>query len=196
MKKTILLTTIGVLAVICAALLYSVLSKEFKTEQPEFTQNTESIENTFDNENAPKPEPNYADFTVYSYENDEYKLSDIVSEGKPTVINFWATWCGYCKEEMPDFDSVYREYKDRVNFMMIDVCGHGNDDRDKAQSYVENEGFEFPVYYDDKLSAAQTYGIGSFPTTVIIDGDGVISYASPGMMDRNKLVALIDSAIR
>ena len=207
MKKTIIWSVIGVLGLVIAVLLYNVLSKEFKpdevklttppTENTEASKDQEKPDNKESSENnESKPTGDYRDFSVYTYDGKETKLSEVIAEGKPTIVNFWTTWCGYCKQEMPDFNEVYKEYSDRVNFMMVDVNGEGNDNRDEAKAYVSEAGFEFPVYYDDQLSATYAYGIGSFPTTVVIDRNGYTRYANPGMMSKETLVSIIETIIK
>lgn len=144
-----------------------------------------------DNDGA---ELNYNNFTVYDNESNEIALSDIVNEGKPVVINFWTTWCPYCINEMPEFEEVYTEYDGKVNFMMIDVDGGGNDDINKAKQYIADEGYTFPVYFDSALYAAQAYNIGSFPTTVIIDARGNEIYNRSGSLSKEALISFIDGA--
>lgn len=198
MKKTVLWSIIAVLVIVVAVLGYSVLSREYSSPSlPDGAQNEKDQiegENTQDKPQADTV-PDYRDFTVYTYEGDTVSLSDKMSEGKPCVINFWTTWCGYCKQEMPDFNEVYKEYGDRVNFMMVDVNGGGNDNMEDARAYVEGEGFEFPVYYDTDMSAASAYGLRSFPTTVVINAEGVTVYAYPGMMEKQTLISLIETAL-
>lgn len=208
MNKTVLWIIIGVLVIAMAVLGYMVLSREFEPENPanailDKTDSTKDTANDIpesdtaeNNDDSSEPTADYRDFTIYTYEGDAVTLSEIVKEGKPVVINFWTTWCTYCKEEMPDFNEVYKEYADRVNFMMIDVNGGGNDDMDKAYDYIDESDFEFPVYYDSEMSAAQAYGLTSFPTSVVIDTDGVMIYAYPGMLSKQNLVSLIEHAIK
>lgn len=139
---------------------------------------------------------NFSDFTVYDYNNNKVSLSDKLSEGKPVVFNYWTTWCPYCLEEMPDFDEVYAEYKDRVTFMMIDVNGGGNDTIPEAKEYIEEMGYSFPVYFDTDLSATYAYGVGSFPTTGIIDTDGNLYYCQAGMLTKDRLITMIDDILK
>ncbi|MBP3544577.1 MAG: TlpA family protein disulfide reductase, partial [Lachnospiraceae bacterium] len=71
-------------------------------------------EETTEPEKVPAP-----DFTVIDAEGNEVKLSDM--RGKPVVVNFWASWCGPCKMEMPEFEEVYKELGDEVHFMMVNL---------------------------------------------------------------------------
>lgn len=141
------------------------------------------------------PPSDFSDFTVYDYKNDKVSLSDKLSEGKPVVFNYWTTWCPYCLEEMPDFEEVYKEYGDKVTFMMIDVNGGGNDTIPEAKAYIEEMEYSFPVYFDTDLSATYAYGVGSFPTTGIIDTDGNLYYCQAGMLTKDRLITMIEDIL-
>lgn len=125
------------------------------------------------------------DFTVYTL--DGQALSLAAMRGKPVVLNFWASWCPPCKEEMPDFESVFRELGDEVQFMMVNVTDGERETVEKGQAYVDAEGFTFPIFYDTDQDAAYQYGISSIPTTYFIDADGVVVAGSRGMIDEEVL---------
>lgn len=109
------------------------------------------------------------DFTAIDYEGNTVKLSDYV--GKPIVLNFWATWCVYCKMEMPDFSSAQKAYPDVV-FLMVNATGVNNETVEGAKKYVESEGFDFTVLFDTNGEALNAYGVASFPTTYFISAEG------------------------
>ncbi|MBR6513893.1 MAG: TlpA family protein disulfide reductase [Clostridia bacterium] len=149
---------------------------------------TDSIEDTSDTA--------YPDFTVYDYSGNAVSLSDKLGDGKPVVFNYWTTWCPYCLEEMPDFEEVYKEYGDRVTFMIIDVNGGGNDTIPEAKSYIDEKGYTFPVYYDTNLSATYAYNVSAFPTTGIVDAKGNIYYCQAGMLNKDKLITMIEDILK
>ena len=84
------------------------------------------------------------DFTVYDREGNAVNFSDFA--GKPVVINFWATWCGYCVKEMPSFEKAYQEFGDEVVFMMINVTDGFQETKEAAAEFIEEKGYTFPVY--------------------------------------------------
>ena len=109
------------------------------------------------------------DFIVIDRNGNEVKLSDM--RGKPVVINFWATWCGYCKLEMPDFEETYKKYGNDVHFMMVNMTDV-SETVQKATAYVDGEGFSFPIYFDTKMSAAHAYSVSSLPASYFVDASG------------------------
>jgi len=124
------------------------------------------------------------DFTVIDGEGKEVKLSDYF--GKPIVLNFWATWCHYCKEEMPDFNNAYKNHPD-VRFLMVNVTDGTNETVDGAKKYVSDNGFEFPILFDTKLNAVSTYGASGLPMTVFIDAEGNLVTYARGMLTAEQL---------
>ena len=118
------------------------------------------------------------DFTVLDMNGNSVKLSDYT--GKPIVINFWASWCTYCVQEMPDFEAMYKKYGDRVNFLMVNV---EDASLSTVKSYVASKGYSFPVFFDSTGEAAHVYGASALPTTYFFDANGNAIYYAPGMLD-------------
>ena len=140
--------------------------KQSESEQTNTTQENEATEET---SIAP-------DFTVVDGEGNEHKLSDFF--GKPIVLNFWASWCGPCKSEMPDFDEVYAEYKEDIHFLMVNLTDGNRETVSSAKEFIEEQGYSFPVYYDTKLEAMMAYYAYSIPMTFFINAEGeMIAYA-------------------
>lgn len=132
------------------------------------------------------------DFTVLDASGNQVKLSDVVANGKPIVLNFWASWCPPCKKEMPEFDAVYQELGDDIQFMMVDLTDGERETMEKAIQHVESEGYTFPVYFDTTQEAGAVYGIRSIPTTLFIDKDGYIVTGAQGAIDDTTLRKGID----
>lgn len=181
-KVILVLVLVFVLLLAGAALLYNTLSKNMETDQlatlpgqeqttPETSvppETTEPPETTAPAETEPEKNP-APDFTVYDGDGNAVKLSDYF--GKPIVLNFWASWCGPCKSEMPDFQKVFEEMGDEVQFLMVNSTG-GRETLDSAKAFIADSGYTFPVFYDTDLDASTIYGVYSLPSTYFIDGEG------------------------
>lgn len=142
------------------------------------------------------------DFTVTDKDGNEVKLSSLF--GKPIVLNFWASWCPPCKSEMPEFQKVYEDLGDEVQFVMIDSVDGQRETKENGEKYINENGFTFPVYYDliynndgDKQTASfgdavVNYGIRAFPTSVFIDKDGNVVTGAEGAINEETLRKGID----
>ena len=133
------------------------------------------------------------DFTCYDDAGNAVSLSDM--RGKPVVVNFFASWCGPCKMEMPYFDECYAKYGDRVTFMMVNLCAFGNDTKENGKQMVESGGWTFPVYFDTDGEAATTYAIRAMPTTIFVSAEGELKGRHTGMMDRETLEKTVQAMI-
>ena len=134
-----------------------------------------------------------ADFTVYDKDGNAVKLSDF--EGKPVVVNFWASWCQPCQLEMPYFQIAYETYHDEIAFLMVNLCGYNNDTRDDADALIDAMQCSFPVYYDDDASAAEAYAIRSIPVSLFIDEEGKLVSQRIGGVSEEKLQGYLNQLL-
>ena len=123
------------------------------------------------------------DFTAYDADGNAVQLSDYF--GKPLVLNFWASWCGPCKSEMPAFQQAY-EQEDGVQFLFVNMTG-GRETQADAEALLAQEGYTFPVLFDLDLDAAMTYGVAALPTTYFLDAEGNLVAWAQGAIDAETL---------
>ena len=169
-KSLILIALIGILLIVGAYFLYQNLDDKFGISQlATLPQQTEPATTASDDQTASS---SYfmPDFTVYDIQGNPYRLSDFV--GKPVVLNFWASWCGPCKSEMPDFETAYQKYGQEIHFLMVNMTDGVQETVQSASGFISDIGYNFPVYYDTDSDAAMTYGVASIPTTFFIDAEG------------------------
>ena len=140
---------------------------------------------------AKKAELKTADFTVYDAVGNKHKLSDYA--GKPIIVNIWATWCPPCRAELPHFDKFYKEYGDKIQFMIIDNEDKGS--LSDVQKFIKDNGYSFPVFYDWDYSAYDAYGTGYIPITLAIDANGNLVYNQVGSLDESSLKSVINSIL-
>jgi len=151
-------------------------------EQKEPANPSDGQDITDETEDGRIPAP---DFTVLDAEGAEVKLSELF--GKPIVLNFWASWCPPCKSEMPEFNKVYAELGTDVIFMMVNLVDGQRETIESGAKFIADQGYAFPVYFDNKGEAGNTYVISSIPTTFFIDKDGYIITGAQGAIDEKTL---------
>jgi len=186
-KKNIWLI-LGVLALalilVGAGVLYKELSGKSAAENI-VVEGAEGNEDTAGGEEQPEQSRSAApDFTVTDADGAEVRLSDF--RGKPVVVNFWASWCPPCKEELPDFEAAYAEHTD-VQFLMVNLTDGAQETVETATQYIEGEGYSFPLFFDTTGDAAMKYRVYSIPTTYFIDSDGNLAANATGMLTAETL---------
>ena len=184
-KKLIIGLLSFVILIAGASLLYSQLSKDF-TPDSIVEDDSQGQVSEDDQQGGAEPELQTApDFTVYDADGNAVKLSDYF--GKPIVLNFWASWCGPCKAEMPDFEEVYKERGEEIQFLMVNCTG-GRETLESAKSFIADSGYTFPVFYDLDLDASMTYGTSSIPMTFFIDAEGYLTAYTQGTTNADVLL--------
>ena len=151
---------------------------------------TESPPQEDDSADTQSDIPEAPDFTVVDADGNEVHLSDF--RGTPVVLNFWASWCGPCKSEMPDFDDAAARLEGQVQFLLVNMTDGSRETLETAQAYLEETGISTPAYFDTSYSAAIAYGVTSLPTTYFIDAQGGAVARAMGAIDADTLQKGID----
>lgn len=193
-KITLLILTLALVGILAAAgILYKDLGKDLAPDrlavqtQPTSEPVTESTAPLDTTAPAGTTEPQITlapDFTVYDREGNPHKLSDFF--GKPIVLNFWASWCGPCKSEMPEFQQVFAEMGEQVQFLMVNATV--SDTMADAKSFINQYGYTFPVLFDTRGEALYTYGVDAFPTTFFLDKTGTVAGYVVGAISKDTLL--------
>jgi peroxiredoxin len=115
------------------------------------------------------------DFTLKSRGGKNLRLSEEI--GNVVMVNFWATWCGPCRQEMPMLDEIYERYQG-AGFQLLGV--NIDDDSGKAERMATDLGVSFPLLFDNDKSVSRLYDVRAMPVTVLIDRDGVVRHVHHG----------------
>lgn len=128
-----------------------------------------------------------------------HTLSDY--KGKVIFLNFWATWCGPCRNEMPDIQKLYEEYSEQggdAEVVILGIAGPGIGQEGSAEEiagFMEENGYTYPVLMDESGEMFTQYGISAFPTTFMIDKDGNVYGYVPGQMTEDIMRSIIDQTL-
>jgi cytochrome c-type biogenesis protein len=134
------------------------------------------------------------DFTLLDQNGKEHKLSDY--KGKVVFLNFWATWCPPCKEEMPHIEELYKEYnlnKDEV--VILGVTGTHDQSEKDVLDYLDQNNYTFPTVIDKTGEVFDNYNINSYPTTFMIDKDGKIYGYTVGALNKDIMKQIIGQTL-
>lgn len=129
------------------------------------------------------------DFTLENLDGEKMKLSDF--EGKKVLLNFWASWCGPCRAEMPDMQKFYEEYSDDVEIVAVNVRSTERND-EVVEEFLEEYGATFVVLSDVEALVSGVYDAYSLPTSYLINRDGVIQNRAIGPLTYDAMVREFD----
>ena len=138
------------------------------------------------------------DFTLSDQYGNTHTLSDY--KGKIVLLNFWTTWCGFCKEEMPDLEALYKDLgENQDEVVILGVANPRTDDnpynqdvsQEEVEKFLTDSGYTYPVVMDTAGDTFLDYGISSFPTTFMIDKEGKPFGYVRGMLSREQMESII-----
>lgn len=133
------------------------------------------------------------DFTLQDLAGQKIKLYDVIKNNKITLVNFWATWCPPCRQEIPDLISFYRKYSSqKVSLLGIDIQEKPED----VKAFVTKNKMNYPVLVDIEAKAARLYNLYAIPTTFIIDRNGKIKDLVQGGVDLKTLETKVKAFLK
>lgn len=116
-----------------------------------------------------------ANFTLKTTTGENLRLSE--HRGQVVMINFWASWCGPCRQEMPKLDDIFRKYEP-LGFTVFGI--NVEQDRKMAEQVLRDIPVTFPVMFDEENLVSQLYDVDAMPMTVLIDRSGSMRYLHRG----------------
>jgi thiol-disulfide isomerase/thioredoxin len=141
----------------------------------------------------PAPEPKMPDIPLTRLDGTMTSF-DAVRQGKPVVINDFASWCPPCKQELPYFLKAYEKYKDKVEFIFIDSLDGSRETEATINAFVKQFPFTGPVYFDEGVFAYM-FQTSSLPTTVFFASDGTVVSGHLGLVSEEVLIKSIEAIL-
>ncbi|MCK5566878.1 MAG: TlpA family protein disulfide reductase [Actinomycetia bacterium] len=154
-----------------------------------FIQNIRSLYNGQTDEDVLVANEYENNFTLKDIEGDEISLSDFSTD--VIVLNFWATWCPPCRQEIPDFIAAYNKYKDEG----VQFIGVSNEDVPTIKDFAGEYGINYLLLVDRNSVIMSDWGVRAIPTTFILNGSGQIMYKNVGMMTGTQLEGAIEDLL-
>ncbi|MFC5529160.1 TlpA family protein disulfide reductase [Cohnella yongneupensis] len=193
MKKNIVILALVLAAVVVVVLTNNNGNSSAGTQENSPEASYEDVQGVNgDISKAPKQGAIAPGFTLASLDGtSEFKVGG--KRDKVLIINFWAAWCGPCELEAPDLVDIYDKHKDKVDLYAVNVTKF--DKLREAKDFVKEQGFKMPVLTDDKGEAGDLYKVFSYPTSFIVDRNGVILQRIEGVIDREQWETYLEQAI-
>ena len=129
------------------------------------------------------------DFTIKNAIGEDVTLSDY--KGQVVILNFWASWCPSCVEEMPEIQAVHDSLGEGKVLLTINHTDGQKETRELADKFLEKSGYDLNVLYDTEKEAFNVFGVKSIPQTFIIDREGMVVYKIEDATDKETIDALL-----
>jgi peroxiredoxin len=146
------------------------------------------IANRTSGDNGVQPGKPAPDFELYTLDGQKARLSDY--KGKRVIVNFWATWCPPCREEMPDMQKFYESYKDaEIEILAVNLLESGS--KEETIAFAEEFDIRFPILLDENGQVSNVYKATAIPTSYLIDSNGIVQHKIIGAMSYSWMVSQV-----
>ncbi|QXM06877.1 peroxiredoxin family protein [Crassaminicella indica] len=190
-KKWIIVLVIIVLG---TAALGGYLKKEEPKKDPVVESENDDEKDQVIEENGVFVGDKAYDFTLLDKEGNEIKLSDL--KGKVVFLNFFTTWSGACNQEMPHIQEIYEKYQEKnIVVLAVNVLAAEKKDAKGVNDFLDEKGYTFPILYDVDGEISVKYKVRTYPTTYIIDEEGIIKEAVTQSMDKKTMLEKIENVL-
>ncbi|MCB0179685.1 MAG: TlpA family protein disulfide reductase [Anaerolineae bacterium] len=132
------------------------------------------------------------DFELVSTDGETMRLSDF--KGQPVILNFWATWCGPCRSEFPEFQQAAVDNADRM--VIVGINNTSADNPNAIPDFLKEYGITFPILLDTDREAVDAYNVLGLPTTIFIDDQGVVNEIFTGPLNKAYIESKISELIK
>lgn len=192
--KLIIFTVLLIGAIVFALFKFGVIEKDVGEEKIPSKVIVQGMDDETKEDGSIESEDEYdiavgreaPNFTLKNLKGEDVSLEDY--RGKIILLNFWATWCGFCDKEMPDMQKLSKDNDDLV-VLAVDVM----EKEELVKDYIEKGGYDFEVVLDEDGNVAKTYLVSSFPTSYFIDKDGILLGGVPAMMTGPQMNEILDN---
>jgi cytochrome c biogenesis protein CcmG/thiol:disulfide interchange protein DsbE len=135
---------------------------------------------------------------IKTMEGVNFNTSEFSNDGKPIIINFWATWCAPCKKELDIISKKYADWQSETGVKIITISIDDPKNLPKVKTTFETKGWKFESYIDDTKEFSKAMGVGNPPYTFLVDGNGNIWYEHVGYTegDEEKLYKLVKDLVK
>ncbi len=131
-------------------------------------------------------------FTLLDLDGNEHSLGDL--RGQPVIINFWASWCGPCRIEMPELEQAFADHAD--DGLVILAINREEDPQTVQEFFYDELDLSFTPLLDPDASIAEGYGVFNMPTTYFVNTDGVVTYVHRGPITAEQITANVEFAMQ
>lgn len=176
---------VSMIIVIAFMMFLGIYANGEKAKEDEFIIKDNETESLEENELNFSNNIENTDFNLETLDGGKIQLEDL--KGKPTIVNFFASWCPPCRNEIPDFNEVYEKYGKDVNFIGINL----QEENETVKTMVEELNIKYTIALDKTGEIAHNYNVSAIPTTVFFNSEGEIQMIYPGMMTKVKLEEII-----